>query len=122
MVVYDYLSSLSLALLTLSQHRRCTCKAATKTSHEKGGMEKSHDLTSREGETWRIFEKSSTLKKRKEKRKRVRRTSVVRPVEDRERLTPARPGLFVATARVREEHGRGFPRERGEEKRRRLPR
>lgn len=36
-----------------------------------------------------------------------------RPVEDRERLTPARPGLFVAAARVREEHGRGFPRERG---------
>jgi len=32
----------------------------------------------------------------------------VRPVEDRERLTPARPGLFVATARVREEYGRGF--------------
>lgn len=28
-------------------------------------------------------------------------------------MTPARPGLFVATARVREEHGRGFPRERG---------
>lgn len=38
---------------------------------------------------------------------------VARPVEDRERLTPARPGLFVAAARVREEHGRGFPQERG---------
>lgn len=38
-----------------------------------------------------------------------------RPVEDRERLTLARPGLLVAAARVKEEHGRGFPRERGEE-------
>lgn len=58
------------------------------------------------------MEKSHAPRRRGKRRGKVR-TLVVRPVEDREQLTPARPGLFVAVARVREEHGRGFPQERG---------
>jgi len=49
-----------------------TKKLARKRKEER----ESHSLTSRERERlgWRIFEKSSTLKKRKEKRERVQRT------------------------------------------------
>lgn len=49
----------------------------------------------------------------KKKKRGGARTLGARPVEDRERLTPARPGLFVAAARVRGTR-EGDSRERGE--------
>lgn len=72
-------------------------------------------LMGREEATGRVVERIERAEEeeREEEKRAAGGTLLVRPVEDRERLTPARPGLFVAAARVREEHGRGFPQERG---------